>query len=132
MLFRSDVSQWNAVLRSAAGYHAFRRLHPSGMAPADVAGFLLFHLPFPRSVAASVDTAARTLAELRDSHALTGGAEALGHLEDLRALLRGHTPATVIRAGLHEFLDDVQRRLIAVSRDLARDFFGIAPVSAAQ
>ena len=39
-----DASQWNAVLRSAAGYHAFRRVHPRGMQPAKVAGFLLFDL----------------------------------------------------------------------------------------
>ena len=28
-----DVSQWNALLRSASAYHAFRRVQPSGMDP---------------------------------------------------------------------------------------------------
>ena len=45
-----DVSQWNALLRSAAGYHAYRRLHAASTTPARVAGFLLFNLAFPRSV----------------------------------------------------------------------------------
>ena len=36
-----DVSQWNAVLRSAAAYHAYRRVHPRGVSPDRVAGFLL-------------------------------------------------------------------------------------------
>ena len=30
------------LLRSASAYHAFRRVHPSGMEPADVARFLIF------------------------------------------------------------------------------------------
>ena len=46
-----EVSQWNALLRSAAGYHAFRRVHTSDLTPARVAGFLLFNPSFPRSVA---------------------------------------------------------------------------------
>src|SRR5262249_6491118 len=29
-----DVSQWNALLRSAAGYHAYRRLHAASTTPA--------------------------------------------------------------------------------------------------
>ena len=43
-----DVSQWNALLRSAAGYHAYRRLHAARMTPARVAGFLLLNQAFPR------------------------------------------------------------------------------------
>ena len=30
-----DAGQWNALLRSAAGYHAFRRAYPRGMHPRD-------------------------------------------------------------------------------------------------
>ena len=46
----TDVSQWNALLRSAAGYHAYRRLHAASTTPARVAGFLLLNPAFPRSV----------------------------------------------------------------------------------
>jgi uncharacterized alpha-E superfamily protein len=45
-----DLSQWNALLRSAAGYHAYRRLHAVSTTPARVAGFLLLNTAFPRSV----------------------------------------------------------------------------------
>ncbi len=41
-----DVGQWNALLRSAAGYHAYRRLHAASMTPARVAGFLLLNTGF--------------------------------------------------------------------------------------
>ncbi len=46
----ADTSYWVALLRSAAGYQAFRRSHPRGMNPEDVATFLLCDPSFPRSV----------------------------------------------------------------------------------
>lgn len=36
-----DTTQWVSVLRSAAAYHAFRRLQPVTTTPANVVGFLL-------------------------------------------------------------------------------------------
>jgi uncharacterized alpha-E superfamily protein len=122
-----DVSQWNALLRSVSGYHAFRRVHPSGMTPTDVAGFLLFHRAFPRSVAACVSEVDDLLHALRATYQLTGGAEAMERLDELRAVLSQERIDNVIRRGLHEFLDQLQGELIAVSQDLGRDFFGYAP-----
>src|SRR5262249_35819177 len=43
----SEVGQWHALLRSASGYHAFRRIHTSNLTPARVVGFLLFNPSFP-------------------------------------------------------------------------------------
>lgn len=119
-----DVSQWNAVLRSAAAFHAFRRVHPSGMTPASVSDFLLFNRRFPRSVMACVGDIDGTLTGLRGQYGLRGGASALEKLDEVRALLEGETIDGIIERGLHEFLDWVQRRLIDVDRDLGRDFFG--------
>ena len=119
-----DVSQWNAVLRSASGYHAFRRVHPSGMDPAAVAGFLLFHDSFPRSVAACVMAFANRLAELRSRYGLTRGAPVAAETEALRGALETTTVAQVIDQGLHEYIDAIQLRLIALNNELGRAFFG--------
>ena len=119
-----DVSQWNALLRSAAGYQAFRRLHPEGIAPARVAAFLLLDPRFPRSVALCVREAGSLLGELRSRHGLRGGTGAAEELDRLRALLGALPIAEILRKGLHEFLDLLQRQLIAVTDDLAGTFFG--------
>lgn len=121
-----DVSQWNALLRSAAAYHAFRRVFPSGMTPAHVAGFLLHNRAFPRSVTACVAEAAERLAELRTGYDLEGGAAAAETLDDLQRSLDIRPIGEVVRRGLHEFLDDVQLRLSRASTELGRDFFGYA------
>lgn len=119
-----DVSQWNAVLRSASGFHAFRRVHPSGMSPANVSGFLLFDPGFPRSANACVETIDETLTELRHVYGLKGGGGALEQLDELRAVLASENTDSVIAKGLHEFLDWVQRKLIVFTAELAQDFFG--------
>ena len=127
-----DVSQWNALLRSVSGYHAFRRVHPSGMTPSDVAGFLLFHKAFPRSVLASVIETDAKLHELRTAYHLRGGAGAMERLDELRATLEGERIEHIIERGLHEFLDMLQQELIAVSAELGRDFFGYEVGQAAE
>ncbi len=119
-----DLSQWNALLRSTAGYHAYRRIHPSGINPAKVAGFLLLDTHFPRSVAASIGAAARMLVDLRYRYGLAAGAAAENKLLVFQSRLGADTIEAVIARGLHEELDWIQRELIAVTNALGRDFFG--------
>ncbi len=119
-----EISQWNALLRSVAGYHAFRRIHPRGMTPAAVAGFLLFDTRFPRSVRSCVLHADDLLNQLRSRHALRGGGGALEGIDELGALLGELSIERVLKSGLHEFVDAIQRQLINVTSEIAHDFFG--------
>lgn len=122
-----DASQWNALLRSAAGYHAYRRLHAGGITPAQVAGFLLLNRRFPRSVYLCIRQIEMLLAEMKARYALRGGNEAAEVLDGLRALLSTLGIGEILKQGLHEFLDLVQLRLIALSRHLSTAFFGYEP-----
>jgi uncharacterized alpha-E superfamily protein len=122
-----DVSQWNALLRSAAGYQAFRQIHPEGITPRRVAGFLLLDARFPRSVALCVREAGMLLDGLRSSHNLRGGTGAAEELDRLHAVLSAVPIGEVLKKGLHQFLDVIQRQLIAVTDDLAGTFFGHGP-----
>lgn len=119
-----DASRWNAVLRSVAGYHAFRRAHPRGMAPATVAGFLLSDRSFQRSVAMCINQVDELLK----------GLSSLVEMKDV-VLPRERTAALgvtvsevdigdVIVVGLHEFLDRVQEDLIALTDELGDLLFG--------
>ncbi len=119
-----DDSQWNALLRSAAGYHAYRRLHPRGITPGQVAGFLLLNRRFPRSVYLCVREAELLLSELTARYGLRNGNAAAERLDGLRALLSGVTIEEVLIRGLHEFLDLVQQRLGMLAAELGVGFFG--------
>ncbi len=122
-----DIGQWNALLRSAAGYHAYRRQHPRGITPGRVAGFLLLNPNFPRSAFVCVREAEALLTELKRHHGLRGGTGAAEEFDGLRALLSTLTITAILGQGLHEFLDIIQRYLVAITRDLSSSFFGTGP-----
>jgi uncharacterized alpha-E superfamily protein len=122
-----DVSQWNALLRSAAGYHAYRRLHAASTTPARVAGFMLLNNAFPRSVHHCVREVGRLLGEVKSHHGLRNGNDAAEELDRLQAVLGTFEISRILRSGLHEFLDSIQRQLMAVTRELSIAFFGYMP-----
>ena len=120
-----DAGHWNAVLRSAAGYHAFRRVHPRGMQPSTVAGFLLFDAGFPRSVVVCVREVALLFKELVDRPELRHVGAASATLATLERLCEQGDIDGVLDSGLHEFLDQLQRQLIALTDELGTVFFGL-------
>ena len=122
-----DVSQWNTVLRSAAGYHAFRRVTPSSMSPASVAGFLLLSRGFPRSLATCVGQLTWQLTQLRTAYELRASAAGLERLDDIRAVLNDQTIEQIIIRGLHEFLDWMQVAIAGLQDDIARAFWRETP-----
>ena len=124
-----DVSQWNALLRSVAGYHAFRREHPRGMSPKAVAGFLLFNSAFPRSIWTGLSEIDFNLHRLRSDFVLRAGNGAMELVDETLAALESHTPDTVVNFGLHEFSDYLQRQLSAITTEIRRDFCGFEPMT---
>ncbi len=120
-----DESQWNALLRSAAGYHAYRRVHPRDLSPAKVAEFLLLNPRFPRSVSYCVGETARMLATLINTFQLPRGVEAAERIDALNDRLQEADIESVIRDGMHDFTDSVQRDLVGVSESLGQAYFGL-------
>ncbi|MFV3076150.1 alpha-E domain-containing protein [Niveispirillum fermenti] len=118
-----DISQWNSLLRSAAGYHAFRRVYPRGMTPAAVAGFLLFNDNFPRSVQVCVREVDSLLTRLNSKYRLRRGTLPLERSDELRGDLTNQTIDAVIAQGLHEYLDGLQINFGKLSNDIAQAFF---------
>src|SRR5205823_4401859 len=86
---------------------------------------------FPRSVFLCVRTVEALLTELKSRFRLRGGVGAAEELDAMRAALSSLTIQDVIQSGLHEFLDAVQRQLIAITNHLAADFFVQMPTSPA-
>jgi uncharacterized alpha-E superfamily protein len=123
----SDVGQWHALLRSASGYHAFRRIHSSDLTPARVVGFLLFNPSFPRSVYLCVREVDSALTELRSHHGVRRGNDVAEGLDGLRSILATRSADEILQGGLHEFLDFLQRYFIDVTNRLSAAFFGLPP-----
>ncbi|HEV8030540.1 MAG TPA: alpha-E domain-containing protein [Stellaceae bacterium] len=121
-----EIGQWHAVLRSASGYHAFRRVHSSDLTPARVASFLLFNPGFPRSVYLCVREVETALSELKSRYRLHGGNDISEALDQLRSILTARSIDEILESGLHEFIDFLQRYLIVITDRLSATFFGYA------
>ena len=77
----------------------------------------------PRSVLLCTREVDRLLTELRSHYELAGGVEASKELSALLAELRDLTGRELLGQGLHTLLDLVQRRLMAITQELAAEFF---------
>ena len=119
-----DAGEWNALLRAAAGYHAYRREYPHGYVPREVAGFLLLNGAFPRSAGLNLAQLDWHLNQLRSQYYLRGCAPALERLDDLRAMLASQTIDEILARGLSPFLDTLQRELGALHGDIMSGLCG--------
>lgn len=123
-----DVSQWNALLRSVAGYHGYRRIRPSGMTPETVADFILSNPSFPRSVACCVQRI-RSYFDL-----LAADPELNGVFIDMTAFDAIEIQLTMtikqaIGEGLHEYLDRLQINLQHLADTITAVYFGTSPTT---
>lgn len=118
-----DVSQWSALLRAGAAYHAYRRNMPRMLAPASVAGFLLLNNAFPRSLSLTLRQVNGATSQLRTDYGLRQSGPILERLDELRAAIQDQTIEQIILRGLHEFLDWVQIQLQAIQDGVADAFW---------
>jgi len=119
-----DLSQWNAVLRSAAGFQAFRRVHHRGLSGEKVSGFLLFDKRLPRSLTNTTAKAYAQLKSLISLYALPGGNEVLTLAKELSEQTDEGDIQGIIASGMHEWIDDVQSDIGKITDALAAAFFG--------
>lgn len=118
-----NAGVWNALLRSASAYHAFRRRYPRGFDPANVARFLMFDARLPRSIAFCVGEIEEMIGKLRTEFMLRNSQRACERIQSFRADL-DKLAADDPLSDLHGFNDWVQRELVALTGELAVAFFG--------
>ena len=122
-----DTVQWQAVLKSCSALEAYRKIHPGQVTPWTVAEFILMHEDFPRSVRFSTERLDRALHQISGSdqdHYANEAERLSGRLcSDLRYAEIGE----ILRSGLHEYLDGIQRRLIEINSAMLREYCGWLP-----
>jgi uncharacterized alpha-E superfamily protein len=116
--------QWNALLRSVAGYHAYRSRHPAGSYARDVAAFLLYDKEFASAVALCVDRISECLKDLDHRH---GGARQSDIEAARRAVefaLETGLDKRVTPRRLHKFIDELQTGFGRLSNAIGEAYFG--------
>ncbi|MEP4380499.1 MAG: alpha-E domain-containing protein [Alphaproteobacteria bacterium] len=117
-----DSIHWSVLLRSVAGYHAFRSLYPAGSSARDIAGFLLYDQEFPRAVALCVERVTARLHELEDRHDHLRHARVEEARRSLAFTLETGLGQRVTPKRLHKFIDDLQIALGDVSAEIGNAY----------
>jgi uncharacterized alpha-E superfamily protein len=110
-----DTIQWMSVLKSCSALEAYRKVYVGQVAPWKVAEFITTHSAFPRSIRFSVDCFDAAL------HHISGSAESkyANEAERLSGRLRSDldyvTIGDIFKFGLHEYLEQIQERLVEIS-----------------
>lgn len=117
-----DLIQWASLLKSVSAYSIYRKEYGL-ILPENVIEFMVLSRKFPRSIFFCIDTSLKSLAEL--SGPATGRrynkAEKL--LGSMRSTLEYREVSEIIEMGVHEYLDDTQIEINAVSNSIFSTFF---------
>lgn len=117
-----DTVHWQAVLKSCSAFEAYRKLHPGQVTPGSVAEFIILHDSFPRSLRYCVerlDIALHRISGCDRAHFVNEAERLSGRLcSDLNYA----TISDIMRSGLHEYLDSIQRRLIEISSTMRKQY----------
>jgi uncharacterized alpha-E superfamily protein len=119
----AELTQWNAVLRAGAGYHAFKRHARANFLAEDVVSFLLRDPSSPRSALLCVRRVEAYLDDLRRIYGLSRANEPMEVAEFLREILTERPISHILDTGLHDYLDVVQIQLQRLAAAIGRAFF---------
>ena len=125
-----DVAWWNTLLRSASGYHAFRRRHSFNPKTQEAAAFILFDEDFPRSVCGALSEAFWCLDELERDYSGPCGGD-VSEARDALAARMKNRPDDLRGRPLHSYLDGVQNDIIALVNALSDRYFSMEQATTA-
>jgi uncharacterized alpha-E superfamily protein len=116
-----DDIHWSAVLKSVSGFEMYRKKY-GRIAPSDVVDFLVMDNEFPRAVRFCIKSASESLQAVTGTPigAFRYRSEQL--MGQLRAELDFTSVDTVLRNGLHEYLDRLQLKMNGIDEGLRDDF----------
>jgi uncharacterized alpha-E superfamily protein len=122
-----DRFQWAAILRSASAWEAFRKIVRDTPSAPRVTELLIHNQQFPRSLIFCLMGLLRHYKNAMAFSPPTMRAPAERAMTLLQLDVAGVTTAGIVEGGLHEFLDDFQKRLIAIDAALNESIFRALP-----
>ncbi|MGB3606189.1 MAG: alpha-E domain-containing protein [Psychroserpens sp.] len=118
-----DLIQWAALLKSVSAYDMYRKKYGK-LTASNIAEFLILDTEFPRSISACLIRADQSLSALSGrSVGFNNNAQKL--LGALKSQLEYVDINDIVTAGMHEYLDDIQRKLNEISSAIYESFFAV-------
>ena len=127
-----DMLHWTALLKSVSAFNMYRRAYGK-IVPQNIVEFLLMNRYFPRSIWFSINQAEKSLAFLSD-HPVNGNGTnpAAKKMGMLRSEIEFADINDIFMKGLHEHLDETQKKINQISDTIYTNFFTINPQNSQQ
>jgi len=122
-----DDIQWSALLRSASALEMYRQRF-GRITPAHVVEFLVLDREFPRAVLYCLTHANKSLHMISGTEVGCFGNVPEQLLGQLQSELAFSHAQSIIDGGLHEFVDQLQRRLNTIGAGIRDTFFALRPI----
>ncbi len=126
-----DILQWAAILKSASGFEMYTKKYKL-IRPDKILEFLILDKEFPRSINFCLHRANQCLHAISASSTDTYVNKAEQSLGALNSELAFSDIDTIVKTGLHEFIDSFQLKLIKVNRDISRKYFDMGEIQLTQ
>jgi uncharacterized alpha-E superfamily protein len=118
-----DIIQWAALLKSVSSYDMYRKLNGNLM-PSKIVEFLLLNKEFPRSILHCLIRAEASIQKIADPASLKAR-QVEKVIGVIRSKLEYSDVNEIFEKGLHEFLDEIQLKIIELSNTISDAFFAI-------
>jgi len=117
-----DIIHWAALLKSVSAYNMYRR-HYGKILPVNITQFLILEKEFPRSILFSLQKAELSLRKISGNQSSGYANQAEKKLGSLRADLEFADINDIFTGGLHEYLDDLQKKISGISLSIYDTYF---------
>jgi uncharacterized alpha-E superfamily protein len=117
-----DIIHWASLLKSVSAYNMYRR-HYGKILPINVAQFLILEKEFPRSILFCLQKAEFSLRKISGNQSSGYANQAEKKLGSLRSDLEFDDINDIFTGGLHEYLDDLQKKVSVISNVIYETYF---------
>lgn len=115
--------RWNTLVRSLAGYHAYRATYPDGRYPDDIADFLLYNGNFVRAVAFCVNRVKRDISAMVASAGEKIDPAIASSLEAMNRILDEGKGNKELHTGMSAYIDRLQECISDIGEAVAARYF---------
>jgi uncharacterized alpha-E superfamily protein len=119
----TDTTYWKNLLLSVSGYALYLKRYRSGFEATNVVDQVLFNVDFPRSVLYSLNQLHRYFQRLKEDRNADGFAKVDFIIGKVRSKVQYSNVQSVTRAGLHNYLKEINRDFFEIGNALNQSYF---------
>jgi uncharacterized alpha-E superfamily protein len=117
-----DYLHWSAMLKSVSGFNTYRRFY-GNLEASKVVNFMILDKIFPRSVFYCILEAENCLRNITGNTGRGFTVQPEKTIGELRSRLEFTSVEEIINFGMHQYIDDLQHRIINISNEINDSFF---------